>query len=138
VLRGTPSSISPTDAWAVGYYGKWRHYPLIEHWDGVNWAVVDAPPLSGPDNPLYGVAAVSSSDVWAVGEHDLDSGAYLALSMHWDGAAWTVIPPRSPGVDSTLLDVSALSQPDIWAAGAMVPESGNRFLIEHSQGCEHP
>lgn len=45
-------SVSPTDVWAVGRYqgqrgedGTAQTIPLIEHWDGFTWKVMEAPPF---------------------------------------------------------------------------------------------
>src|SRR5260370_24813295 len=72
-------AITATDAWAVGSAGSmtrtfigdtidqhtvWE--PLIEHWDGLQWSIVPGPQLTG-QAMLYGVAASSPGDVWAVG-----------------------------------------------------------------------
>jgi S-layer homology domain len=63
------SGTSLTDAWAVGYYccGNEGLITLIEHWDGVQWSIVQSPNPTRINNYLFGVAASSPSDVWAVG-----------------------------------------------------------------------
>ena len=41
---------------------------LTEHWNGSNWSIVSSPsPGTYNGNELYGVAAISTNDVWAVG-----------------------------------------------------------------------
>lgn len=73
------AAISANDVWAVGYaqrvaYGGGgevvTYYPntLIMHWDGLGWSIVPSPNPSPVEiNRLAGVAAVSASNVWAVG-----------------------------------------------------------------------
>ena len=39
----------------------------VEHWNGTSWAIVPSPNMGTGNNHLNGVAAVSASDVWAVG-----------------------------------------------------------------------
>ena len=62
-------ALDPRDAWAVGYYfdATANHYhTLTEHWDGSSWSVVPSPNPGNANNYLYGVAAISRKDVWAV------------------------------------------------------------------------
>jgi hypothetical protein len=114
------ADISPTDAWAVGYstfdtggyYQQPVYQPLIEHWDGTGWSVVPAA-LPSIGVPLfYGVAAVSATDVWAVG---YISGEYAGVIEHWDGSSWSIVP--SPASTQILWSVTAISSSDVWAAG---------------------
>jgi hypothetical protein len=85
------SALAADDIWAVGtitstyYTGDGDPHDsfltLIEHWDGVAWSIVPSPnPGDGnnyygtPGNRLNGVAAVSTSEAWAVGEFDQSDG----------------------------------------------------------------
>jgi len=73
------SAVSTTDIWAVGtaiytYYtsegdANNTYYTLFEHWDGSSWSTVPGAATNGESaqGTLYGVAAVSAGDVWAVG-----------------------------------------------------------------------
>ena len=72
------SAVSPTDIWAVGtdaftiYTGEDSntiYYTLFEHWDGSAWSIVPGASTHGTAavGRLFGVAAVSTGDVWAVG-----------------------------------------------------------------------
>src|ERR1700687_61472 len=72
VLAGV-SAISTSDVWAVGYSGNPPHIPeretLTEHWHGPRCGTVPSPsPGRHSGNDLYGIAAASSNDVWAVGD----------------------------------------------------------------------
>src|SRR5262245_24452587 len=65
------AALSSTDVWAVG---QWQHFAgtdyshaLVEHWDGTSWTVIQTPHPSLPISILFGVAALSANDVWAVG-----------------------------------------------------------------------
>ena len=90
------------------------------------WAVVVQ---SGP--PLHGVDAVSSADVWVVG----DGTATQATTMHWDGTAWTTVDapvPSGTGDTNTLRSVDAQSSSDVWSVGNA--ESVTRPMIEHWDG----
>jgi len=88
------------------------------HWNGSNWTVVPTPKLAG-DIYLNDVAAVSPTDVWAVGYSvpaNLDIQPHF---LHWNGAAWSVIP--SPHLTSTynyLQGITAISANRVWAVGS--------------------
>ena len=63
------STDSPSDAWAVGYSSVSGFQPLIEHWNGSAWSLVEGAAAypAGRFNRLPAVGALSSSDVWALG-----------------------------------------------------------------------
>jgi hypothetical protein len=116
-LRGV-AAIAPDDVWAVGYRsGTQTREPietLVLHWDGIAWTRVASPNLSGGANQLFGIAALSPDDIWAVG-----SGAGGALAMRWDGSAWGLVPvPPDTGLSSEFLNgVAGRATNDVWAVG---------------------
>ena len=120
------AATSSTDAWLVGdrFDLSTNHYlTLIEHWNGTAWSVVPSPsPRSG--NWLYGVAAISHNDVWAVGQAQNPSYGSHTLSLHWDGTTWSDIPTPSPGVSASLLGVSASTSNRVWAVGGYGTDKG--------------
>lgn len=136
VLWGA-SALTHTDAWVVGSNGG---SGVIEHWDGNSWSFVPSPQPGNYANNLDGIAALSSSDVWAVGSHQNYKGMYQepqkTLVEHWDGASWSVI--ASPNVGTfynSLSAVTALAPNDIWAVGAQGNLQGHfKTLIEHWDG----
>lgn len=67
---------------------------------------------------LFGVAATSAKDAWAVGQYQSAPGPLRTLIMHWNGTAWTRVPSPNPvpGGD-TLNGVAAVSASDAWAVG---------------------
>jgi hypothetical protein len=76
---------SKTSVWVTGTtsHGK----PLLLHWGGVMWRSVRVPTTA--DGDLWGVTALSATNVWAVGD---TMGRPLIL--HWNGSGWrTVRPP---------------------------------------------
>jgi hypothetical protein len=94
ILNGV-SSLGPSDTWAVGYSQDIdpgdTDVTLISHWDGTGWTVVDSPnPHRKDGNLLNDVAAVSSSDAWAVGAGNANFHTKGSLILHWDGQEWTV------------------------------------------------
>ncbi len=144
-ISGTSSSLqgvaatSPGDVWAVGYYiDSTTGYDgrLIEHWDGSSWSIVSAP-SPGLSSFFYGVTALSSSDVWAVGAYVPSVGVVSTLVEHWDGTSWSVVasPNPSVGTYSPLQSVAAISPNDVWAVGyASISGSGYQTLAEHWNG----
>ncbi len=66
------TAASENDVWAVGGYTNNHVYSqtLTEHWNGTGWKVVPSPNPGTLSNQLQGVAAISTSDVWAVGYYD--------------------------------------------------------------------
>lgn len=58
---------APGSAWAVGASGPSNNErPLIAHWNGSRWTMVQAPDPGG-FSMLFGVGASSGSSIWAVG-----------------------------------------------------------------------
>src|SRR5207244_2669724 len=96
-LQGV-AALSASNIWAVGaYFNAGLSQTLIEHWDGATWSIVPSPNQGTTyDNYLYGVAALSANDVWAVGNYRNTPGYYLyTLTKHWDGATWSIVPSPS-------------------------------------------
>lgn len=129
---GGVDALSANDAWAVGS-DCYSSNALIEHWNGTSWSLVASPRLRkarrGFDSTaaLYGVAAISANNIWAVGYQG--ASGIETLVEHYNGAAWSVVPSAggSPGYFSS---VSATGPSDIWAVGGT--DSGN--LIQHFDG----
>ena len=135
-VLSTVSAISQNDAWAVGYYFTSTGVrTLIEHYDGTKWKVVSSPnPSTGGDNFLNGVAAISASDVWAVGEYVFGAGrATEPLIEHYDGSKWRVVSSPKVGTADELNGVAAISASNVWAVGQS-NLAGARTLIEHYNG----
>jgi hypothetical protein len=137
-------AVTSNDVWAVGYSAtnppeQSFRQTLIEHWNGSAWSVIPSPnptpPLSGGpvSNELYGVAAVSANDVWAVGI-SVDFGAGQTLIVHWNGTSWSTVPSPSPGEYGWLRSVSAVSANDVWAVGTHRVDNSQVTLILHWNG----
>ena len=116
-LRGM-TAISAKDIWAVGDYtsGGGIKLTLTEHWNGTSWSIVKSPNIGSTASILYGVSAVSTNDVWAVGYHQ--ATVQKTLIEHWDGTRWSVIRSPNAGTNSNqLLGVAAISATRVWAVG---------------------
>lgn len=129
---------SPGKAWAVGDYisGKFQQQTLIEHFDGTVWSVVPSPSPGVRQNILYGVAAITDTDVWAVGAFEDANDLWHTLTEHWNGTAWTVVNAVEAGTTGNqFYAVKALASNNVYAvgqqAGAGFP---SQALIEHWDG----
>jgi hypothetical protein len=134
------SAVSADDVWAVGFSSQdfgGDQRPLIEHWDGTSWQLVEgagdlAAAITGG---LVDVTAVGADDVWAVG-HSKKTGSYIrTLIEHWDGTAWSRV--HSPNVrarGNNFLDgVAATSAGDAWSVGGHT-DLQRKSIIEHWDG----
>jgi hypothetical protein len=125
-------------AWAVGYYvnGKFQQQTLIEHFNGTVWSVIPSPSPGALQNILFGVAALSDNDVWAVGGNQDSNGLWHTLTEHWNGSAWSVVNAVDAGSSGNqFYAVKAIASNNVYAvgqqAGAGFP---NQALIEHWDG----
>jgi hypothetical protein len=129
------TAISPTNVWAVGT-SRANKYPfpttaLIEHFNGKTWSIVPSPnPEAGIAFPgsfgLVGIAAISATDIWAVGTfNDPNSGLDLPLTEHWNGTSWSMVPSANViGEMNVLSGVTALSSGTVVAVGFVTSDGG--------------
>jgi hypothetical protein len=96
---------------------------------------IPSPNVGSGDNGLDGVATITSSDVWAVGEF-AGGSAGQTLTEHWDGTSWSVVSSPNVGAGSNFLDaVSADASNDVWAVGIFSNTGGSSLtLVEHWNG----
>jgi hypothetical protein len=115
----------PDDVWAVGYDVDEanRHRTLTLHWDGEAWSIVPSPDPGAEGSQLMGIAAVSSTEVWAVGSSTVAFPLLgETLALRWDGTAWSRVPspnPSTTGVGSNLHSVDVAPDGTVWSAGAV-------------------
>src|SRR5713226_3906576 len=119
------ATVSSGDIWAVGStYSNQILSPsstLTDHWNGTRWSIVPSPNVGSASNFLSAVAAVSSSDVWAVGSYYIDDRGSVSktLTEHWNGSSWSVVPSPNPETSSNALSgVAIVSSSDAWAVGS--------------------
>jgi hypothetical protein len=142
LLHGV-TAVSASDVWAVGNTidaASGSFLPdktLILHYNGTAWSVVPSPDHPAED-VLAAVTAVSSTDVWAVGnfvERTATSTISRSLSLHWNGTAWSTVasPNGGPGSGDTLLNgVSALGSGEVWAAGFTLTPAYTTLVLHHT------
>ena len=132
-------AVSPTDIWAVGSQGPLNGISttLVEHWDGTSWSIVSSPNIGTYGNGLTAVTALSSSDIWAVGEYANHNYGGYTLIEHWNGTQWSIVSsPNVGNYENGLRSVAATAPNDIWAAGYNWVAPGDILdaLIEHWNG----
>jgi len=133
------ASISANDVWAVGNFSSSGvpEQTLTLHWNGKKWSVVKSPNVSSQDSELMAVSAVSTNDVWAVGDSHTTSPVFQTLTEHWNGHKWSIMASPNPGAQlNELFGVAAVSTNDVWAVGsfALTGFSPSQTLIEHWNG----
>jgi hypothetical protein len=106
------------------------------------WELERVPQPGSQGDEFEGVAAISDSDVWAVGHYVASlqrstTPVNQPLMEHWDGAQWLVETGPDTGSDGLLLATSASGPSDVWAVGISYPSSGvTATLIEHWDGAQ--
>jgi hypothetical protein len=122
VQYGLEAVVAPsaTDVWAFGLSR------VAEHWDGTSWQRVTLPiPKNVAAPGFWGAAAVSSGDIWAVGNVSPAHGPEHGIIDHWDGTRWKLVP-GVPG-RSELYGITALSANDVWAVGDVSVNTAQGF-----------
>jgi len=109
-------ALAANNVWAVAGHTSPNTSDIVEHWDGIQWANVPAPSMNelGGAISFSGIAAVSATDIWAVGdEKNPLTNAGNTITEHWDGIAWTISSRFSR--NSYLTSVTAIASTDVWA-----------------------
>ncbi|HEV3310414.1 MAG TPA: hypothetical protein VG815_07845 [Chloroflexota bacterium] len=118
-------AISGANVWAVGDVpgpsGVVSQLPpsraLIEHWNGRRWRTISSP-LTGADAYLVSIAALSPTDVWAVGGTDQGS-----LVERWNGSRWRIVhtPLDRQGPNAGFGAIAYIGPRNIWTGGSDGP-----------------
>ena len=133
LLNGV-ATVATNDVWAVGQAVIGNTYnTLIEHWNGTAWSVIPSPNVAGNSNVLEAISVVSANDIWAVGYSTDTNFNNRPLTLHWNGATWSIVP--SPVVeDDILFAVEAVASNDVWAVGRSRPANEDQTLTLHWDG----
>jgi len=113
------TGVSGTSADAVWAVGSGEGLPTAEYWDGTDWRLVTTP--SQAPTPLA-VAALSPSDVWAVGGSN-ELGSQI---MNWNGSRWKPVPTSDLSF-GRLTGVAAAGPRDVWASTGF--SGGGQLLL---------
>jgi hypothetical protein len=135
------TALSATNVWVAGTVeDSDNDSPIaaVEHWDGTSWSIVPSPnPNPGKDqnSHLLGIAAISASDIWAVGDIGAPFGHIATLTEHWDGTSWSVIASPNPGsTGNRLYGVTALSDGTVAAMGHQSGTTSDSGLVLQNAG----
>lgn len=124
--------LSESDCWSVGNYRKGgTSQSLIQHFDGSEWRLVEAPSTGATQtNLLRDIACNSSTDCWAVGSFD-NGSAQQTLIQHWDGDAWSIkaSPNTSPTQSNFLTGIECTSSSACWAVGSYYGSANIQTLM---------
>jgi hypothetical protein len=98
------AAISDNDVWATGEQmdsaGTW--HTLAEHWNGTSWTAVPSADPGAAGDEFFGVRAVSSTSVYAVGAESGSGFPDKALIEHWDGSKWSVLNSPADNTESLM------------------------------------
>ncbi len=141
------SVVYADDIWAAGWAteGQSTFSGTILHWNGSQWSLA---PISGIDNPetsgstqLYGIAAASSTEAWAVG-WELDWTIRRNVIIQWDGNSWTRLDSPDPSSYFNQLEgVAAVAPGEAWGVGHYGLESSGQYgaqILRYGPQCASP
>jgi hypothetical protein len=127
------SSSGTSDSWTVGYQRPQRYtfVPLALHWNGSAWAASSSFTAMGGDTYAVGVADISPTDAYAIGDNTPAASGELA---QWNGITWNKVTyplPTSTGFPNTLNAISADGPNDVWIIGSyMIQVSATNLRYE--------
>jgi len=139
VQLNSVSAVSGNDVWASGFADNVSCQQeicgrtLVEHWDGSSWTRVPSPNPELADY-LYGIAALSPSDIWVGGmEWQKSPLIDFPVLMHYNGTTWKSysFPQLQLGQISA---VFARASNDVWAVGWYGTVSTGKGLALHWNG----
>jgi hypothetical protein len=110
-------------------------HTLVERWNGSKWSVQATPNLASGKGALYGVACVSATSCYAVGD-SLAKNGNPPLIEHWNGKTWSIqTVPHPAGVPYTFYTIACRSNTDCTAGGEVDGAGGaGTTLMMHWNG----
>jgi alpha-tubulin suppressor-like RCC1 family protein len=125
ILSGVTNA-GADDIWASGYENNDSinlATPYLLHWTGKAWALRKVPTAGSEGSRLFGVTALSATDVWAAGATYQTDGGELALTEQFNGTTWSIVPSLDPGQlaslpDNTLDAIAALGRSTLFTVGS--------------------
>ncbi|HEY9376847.1 MAG TPA: hypothetical protein VIQ02_07105 [Jiangellaceae bacterium] len=126
-------ALASNDVWAVGSMfslTQFWHVPFALHWDGQSWTNVAIPSPTPQGGRLFGVAALSPTKVYAVGQ----GGNLPSLVMRWNGQSWATETTPTTG---TVWDAAAVGPGTVWAVGQRGNPNvgvGRTFILRTTNG----
>jgi hypothetical protein len=123
-------AIRPDDVWAAGEYveeGYDGHYygtdPLLLHWDGFSWKLVETPGLNWDEQPQE-MAAIDGDNVWAIGTKS---------AIRWDGSEWEKVSFPSVTAEGRVYhfrpsNITAVAPSAVWVVGEYWNDTNSHSL----------
>jgi hypothetical protein len=131
------TTLPDATAWATGIYttaaGR-NSEALTEHWNGSRWTVVPAADPGSFEDVLYGAAAVTDDEVWAVGAYAGPDGFFHPLLELWNGKRWSVVPIDGLGTVNGILSAVSTGRGGVWAVGQVSDADPTQQLVVHLVG----
>jgi hypothetical protein len=109
---GGGSALSANDVWA---YGR----TTVDHWNGHTWASISVkrllPPKQELNNPaVRGIIALSASNVYAIGNSNLQDAGGPVVVLHYNGRTWAKVAQGSFDSYGTGQQISADGRGGLW------------------------
>jgi hypothetical protein len=126
-------ALASNDVWAVGSMfslTQFWHVPFALHWNGTSWSNVAVPSPTPQGGRLFGVAALSPTKVYAVGQ----APNVPSLVIRWNGQGWATETTPSTG---TVWDATAVGPGTVWAVGQRGNPNtgtGRTFVLRTTNG----
>src|SRR6266568_3666637 len=99
------------------------------------WHIVPSPNVQANYNALNGVVALSTTNAWAVGQESSYSNPNQALSEHWNGTSWSIVPTPTVGTESAFNAVAQIPNTNhLWAVGNYLSGGAYQTLTEYWNG----
>lgn len=119
---------SASDVFIVGEMGSSRISSVVRHFDGNTWTEQ----ARVAELRLRGLWGSAPTDVYAVG---FDMFAPIARMLHYDGSAWTELPPFAADAEDLSFEaVWGTAAQDVWAVGSAFDGAFDHALIYHFDG----
>jgi len=139
-LYGADAS-GASNVWAVGAVRPPRSgtsHSLVFRYDGAAWRSVPRTGLPG-DEGLLGVDAVSTTDVWVVGDRPAGVVRGETVAAHWNGTTWTREPTPNGNPDGfNNLNGVAAAGGTVWAVGTYVDPTSSvnrrKLILQRAGG----
>jgi hypothetical protein len=121
------TAVAANNVWASGFETESSgfHVPYVLHWDGTTWSLTKTPnPEAGQGglagSSLFGITAVSASDIWAVGHSQDNVGTITTVTEQFNGSTWSVVPSPNPGLlgNDSLFGVAGAGGSQVFAIGS--------------------
>jgi hypothetical protein len=81
--------------------GQGGYFSYLLNYNGKHFTVVPAPPPDGLDitvqTLLGGITSLGPDDIYTDGSANYSDGAQLALTYHYNGTTWSLLPGLQPG-----------------------------------------